>query len=131
MSDVKRKARNNLPVMRKSSSSGNVQRYKNLLPKAEWSNFCSARGDTRRELLNSFLESGQHSDKQIAEMMASQYNLQKINFSNFELDPKIVLRISRRICEKYCLIPIQEVEGTLIIAFSDPEIFKPKMIFLC
>ncbi len=91
-----------------------------ILPKKQWSRICAMAGKDRREFLNSVFDSKQYSNKQIADLMAKEHHLQKIQFSEFEIDPKVVLKIPRRICEKYGLIPVMEVEGTLIVAFSDP-----------
>ena len=107
-------------VMSKQSSGKKLQYHKHALPKKDWSKICAMKGKDRRDFLSSVFGSNQYSDDQIARLMADEYNLQKIDFAHFELDPKIVLKVPRRICEKYCLIPIMEVEDTLIVAFSDP-----------
>ena len=91
-----------------------------ILPKKQWSKICAMAGEDRREFLSSIFHSDQYSSGQIVDLMAKEYCLQKINFSDFEIDPKIAHKIPRRICEKYGLIPVMEVEGTIIIAFSDP-----------
>ena len=103
-----------------SQSSANLQHRKYALPKRDWSKFSVMKGQTRRNFLSSLLESEQYSDKQIAEFMSDHYHLQKIDFSEFELDPKVIDKVPKKICEKYTLIPIMEVEDNVIVACSDP-----------
>ena len=105
-------------VIKKDKST--LQHHKYVLPKKDWAKVSVMKGETRRNFLYSMFESGQYSDKQIAEFMADQYHLQKIDFSQFEIDSKTIFRVPRKICEKYTLIPVMEVEDTIIIAFSDP-----------
>ena len=107
-------------VVKSSTSSKGLQHQRHFLPKKDWAKICAMAGESRREFLSSLFESEQYSDKQLAELMAGHYHLQKIDFSEFELNTKTVLKIPRKICEKYSLIPVMEVEDTLIIAFSDP-----------
>ena len=119
----------NTPTLVKSKdskSSSGLQDSQHALPKKDWSKVCAMSGNNRREFLSSLFHSEQYSDKQIADLMADQYFLQKIDFSAFELDPKIVRKIPKRICEKYTLIPVMEVEDTIIVAFSDPGDIQAK-----
>ena len=102
------------------------KKHWHILPKKQWSKICAMAGKDRREFLSSVFDSKQYSNRQIAELMAKEHHLQKIQFSDFEIDPKVVLKIPRRICEKYGLIPVMEVEGTLIVAFSDPGDIQAK-----
>ncbi len=109
------------PVIVKTSSSKVLQdQKKDFLEKKNWDKFLSLTGESRKEFLTSIFNSGQYSDKQLAEWMAKHYHLQKIDFSDFELNKETVQKISRKICEKYNLIPIAEVEDVLVVAFSDP-----------
>jgi type IV pilus assembly protein PilB len=108
-----------VPAILKDKSQ-NIQHRKYALPKKDWAKIAVMKGETRRSFLFSIFESGQHSDKQVADFMAEKYHLQKIDFSQFELDPKVIYKVSKKICEKYTLIPVMEVEGTIVIAFSDP-----------
>ena len=103
-----------------SKSSGDLQHRQYTLPKKDWSKISAMKGENRRKFLLSLFESDHYSDSQIAEFMAGHYHLQKIDFSTFELDPKAIGKVPKKICEKYTLIPIMEVEDTIIVAFSDP-----------
>ncbi len=96
------------------------------LQKSDWKKIISMKGDTRRSVLSSIFQSSQYSDEQIATLMAQEYQLQKINFANFEIDTTILSKVPRRICEKYQLIPIMEVEDTIVVAFSDPGDIQAK-----
>ncbi len=126
--NVKKKQINTPAVVKSkdSKSSSGLQDSQHALPKKDWSKVCALSGNNRREFLSSLFHSEQYSDKQIADLMADQYYLQKIDFSAFELDPKIVQKIPKRICEKYTLIPVMEVEDTIIVAFSDPGDIQAK-----
>ena len=110
-----------MPIaVKNSTSSKGLEHQKYFLPKKDWTKVCAMTGEARREFLSSLFESEQYSGKQLAELMSSHYHLQKIDFSDFELNTQTVFKIPRKICEKYNLIPVTEVEGTLIVAFSDP-----------
>ena len=116
-----KKSQMKVPAILNSETSKNLQsQQKKFLEKEGLDKIFSMTGESRKEFLSSLSDSGQYSDKQLAEVMAKHYNLQKIDFSDFELDKNTVRKVSRKICEKYNLIPIMEVEGTLVVAFSDP-----------
>ena len=108
------------PIVIEKDKSNTLQYHKYALPKKDWAKISIMKGETRRNFLFSMFESGQYSDQQIADFMAEQYHLQKIDFSQFELDPKTIFKIPKKICEKYTLIPVMEVEDIIIVAFSDP-----------
>ncbi len=114
------------PVVVKKDKSKNIQYNKYALPKKDWAKISVMKGDTRRSFLFSVFDSGHYSDKQIADFMAEQYHLQKIDFSQFELDPKVIYKVPKKVCEKYTLIPVMEVEDTIIVAFSDPGDIQAK-----
>ena len=99
---------------------------KHTLQKKDWSKFSSMIGQDRRDFFSSLFHSQDYSDKQIADLMAEKYKLEKINFSNFELDPKVVFKVPKKICLKYNLIPIMEIEGAIVVAFSDPGDIQAK-----
>ena len=108
------------PAVLRKDKSKDIQHHKYALPKEDWAKISVMKGETRRSFLFSVFNSGQYSDKQIADFMADKYHLQKIDFSHFELDPKVIYKVSKKICEKYTLIPVMEVEDTIVVAFSDP-----------
>lgn len=110
----------------KTAKSSFLKHGKHFLQKTDWNKVVSMKGDIRRSVLSSIFQSGQYSDEQIATLMAQEYHLQKINFSEFEIDSQILSKVPRRICEKYQLIPVIEVEGTIVIAFSDPGDIQAK-----
>ena len=99
---------------------------KHNLQKKDWSKFSSMIGQDRRDFFSSLFSSQNYSDKQIADLMAEKYQLEKIDFSKFELDPKVVFKIPKKICLKYNLIPIMEIEGAIVVAFSDPGDIQAK-----
>ncbi len=110
----------------KTSRSKSLQFGKHALIRKDWSKITSMKGEVRREFLFSLFGSSKYSDDQIATLMGKQYHLQKIDFSSFEIDPKVVFKVPKKICQKYSLIPIMEVEGTIIVAFADPGDIQAK-----
>ena len=113
-------------ILDSDSQSGTLESHKRVLPKKDWSKILTMTGESRRDFLHLLFSSDQYSDKQIADFMVDQYHLQKIDFSSFELNPQIVKKIPKKICEKHNLIPIMEVGGTIVVAFSDPGDMQAK-----
>jgi len=77
-------------------------------------------GHERREAMNALYEFEAIPESDVASIVAKTHNCQKIDFSQFPPDEKVIRKIPRKICEKHILIPVMEVEGVLIVAFSDP-----------
>ena len=76
-------------VRHKRSQISQRDKYsQHILPQKQWSKICAMVGEDRREFLSSVFSSSQHSSKQVADLMAKEYQLQKINFTDFEIDPK-------------------------------------------
>ena len=109
-----------------SSSSGVARQSEYALGTKDWSKVCSMSGENRREFLTNMFQSREYSNQEIADLMAKHYNLPKFDLATFELDQKTVFKVPRRICEKYGVIPIQEVGDTIVVAFSDPGDIQAK-----
>ncbi len=90
-----------------------------LVP-AELDKIQNLSGKNRREFMDALASSGHLSGIDIANHLAKQYNVQKVNLSEFEPDPNVIMKVPKRICEKYNIIPLTEVEGTIIVASFDP-----------
>jgi type IV pilus assembly protein PilB len=60
-------------------------------------------------------------ENQILRAMEKGYGTPGVDVNTFEIDPQITSLINRDLCEKFCLIPIQKVGQTLVVAFSDPS----------
>ncbi len=74
----------------------------------------------RYKLIHSVFAQEGLSESEMASMMADIYKLQKIDFSEFEPDSKVVRLIPKKVCQKYTLIPCMKVEDVLVVAFCDP-----------
>ena len=79
----------------------------------------SANQLNRQDYIQSLIKDG-FSDKEIATQLAQQYNLQKVDFNQLAPDPKLCKKVPKKVCEKYMLIPIMQVEDSVIVAFCDP-----------
>jgi len=115
-----------VPALIKKADLKNYSGQKKELSKDMFSKVSNMRGLERRDYLNSLIKSNNYSEDSIADLMAEYYQLQKINFAQFEIDPKVIPLLSKKICEKYVVMPIMEVENILIIAFADPGDLQAK-----
>lgn len=59
-------------------------------------------------------------ESQILRALEKQYAVPGVEVSTFEVDPSVVALITKDICEKNTLIPLQKAGNTLVVAFSDP-----------
>ena len=80
---------------------------------------------TRQEHIQSLLKEGV-SDTELATQLAEQYNLQKIDFNQLNPDPNLCKKIPKKVCEKYGLIPVMQIEDAVIVAFYDPGDIEAK-----
>lgn len=80
---------------------------------------------TRQEHIQSLLKEGV-SDAELATQLAEQYNLQKVDFNQLKPDPDLCKKIPKKVCEKYGLIPVMQIEDAVIVAFYDPGDIEAK-----
>lgn len=60
-------------------------------------------------------------DQQILKALESAYSLPGIDLNSFDIQSNATSLVSRDVCEKHGLIPVQKVgTNTLVVAFSDP-----------
>ena len=77
-------------------------------------------GQDRRDAMNALYDFEAMPESDIVAVVAKSHGCQKIDFSQFPPDEKVIRKIPKKICEKHLLIPVMEVEGVLVVAFSDP-----------
>lgn len=71
-------------------------------------------------LMTALVNMGHISEKDLAEFLGRQHGLPTIDLLNFEIDPKAIELVSRQVCEKHRVIPVQKSDRTLVVAFADP-----------
>jgi len=59
-------------------------------------------------------------DNQILRAMEKYYQVPGVEVNNFEIDPNVTALVTREVCDRYTLIPIQKAGNTLVVAFADP-----------
>jgi type IV pilus assembly protein PilB len=59
-------------------------------------------------------------DNQILRALEKFYQVPGVEVNTFEIDQSVIGLVSREICDKYTLIPIQKAGQTLVVAFADP-----------
>lgn len=59
-------------------------------------------------------------DNQILRALEKYYQVPGVEVNNFEIDHSVTSLVSREICDKHTLIPIQKAGNTLVVAFADP-----------
>lgn len=60
-------------------------------------------------------------ENQILKALEKHYAVPGVEVNTFEVDPAVVGLITKDVCEKNTLIPLQKAGQTLVVAFSDPS----------
>lgn len=71
-------------------------------------------------LMTALVRMGYVREKEIADFLGRQHGVPTIDLANFEIDPKVIELVSRQVCEKHRVIPVQKADRTLVVAFADP-----------
>lgn len=58
---------------------------------------------------------------QVLRALEKHYGVPGVDVGTFEIDPTVLSILSRDVCEKNTLIPLQKASSTLVVAFSDPS----------
>lgn len=66
------------------------------------------------------LQQGLVKEVQILKALEAHYQVPSIDLNTFTIQPAVLEMISRDVCEKNHIIPIQKVGTTLVVAFADP-----------
>ena len=61
-----------------------------------------------------------NSETEVNELLTEQYGPPVINLGDFNIDPKVILKVPKKLARKYQLIPITCQGRTLVIAMADP-----------
>ena len=59
-------------------------------------------------------------DEEISSLLSRQYGVPSINLSQFEIDADVIKLVPAGTAQKYEVVPVSRVGGTLTIAMSDP-----------
>ena len=59
-------------------------------------------------------------EEDIAQALTSQYGFPYLPLSNYEIEDDVLAALSRDICNKFCLIPIDKIGASLTLAMADP-----------
>ena len=66
------------------------------------------------------VELGYVTEEAIATALAAQYGFPYLPLSTYNIDPKILELISKDIASQYCLIPLDKLGNSIVIATSNP-----------
>ncbi len=72
-------------------------------------------------LMTALVRKGFVKENDLSEFLAKEHGLPSIDLSVFDVDPELIKLVPKRICEKYMVFPVQKVDRTLVVAFSDPR----------
>lgn len=73
------------------------------------------------KLTTSIVSLGFLKENQILRALEKHYAVPGVEVSTFEIDQSVLSLVTRDICEKNVLIPLQKAGTTLVVAFSDPS----------
>ncbi|MBL8602853.1 MAG: type IV-A pilus assembly ATPase PilB [Myxococcales bacterium] len=60
------------------------------------------------------------SDKEITNFLAQEYRVPALDLSAVELDPELGKLVTRDVCERHKVVPVQRIGPSIIVAMSDP-----------
>jgi type IV pilus assembly protein PilB len=63
---------------------------------------------------------GYISDQEITSFLSNQYRVPAVNLEEYEIDPELMKLVSREVCERHKIVPLQRVGSTMTIAMADP-----------
>ena len=72
-------------------------------------------------LSSALVRLGYVNDKQMAEFLANQFNVQAIDLDQFDIDEDATKALPQEFCEKHCVVPVSKAGTTLVVAFADPS----------
>src|SRR5205814_2082359 len=73
-----------------------------------------------KSLGRTLLDLGAIGEADLVRALAEQLDLEFVDLSERRLDPAATALLSRTLAERYRAIPIEEQDGTLLVAMSDP-----------
>ncbi|MCX6012503.1 MAG: ATPase, T2SS/T4P/T4SS family [Chloroflexi bacterium] len=76
--------------------------------------------ETNRELNDILLDSGLIKPQQLALFKSIFYNVPFTNLQKYIIDPEIVNIVPEKIARKFCAIPIEMIDDTLVVAMDNP-----------
>lgn len=59
-------------------------------------------------------------EKDIAQVLTSQYGFPYLPLANYEIDDEVIKSVPENICRQFCLIPIDKIGKSLTLAMSNP-----------
>lgn len=85
-----------------------------------------------QKLTGAIIQLGFLKENQILRALEKHFAVPGVEVNNFQIDPNVVALVSKEICEKNSLIPLQKAGNTLVVAFADPSniIVKEDLRFL-
>lgn len=76
---------------------------------------------TGNRLTAAILSLGLMKENQILRALEKHFAVPGVEINSFEIDSSVTALVTRDICEKNLLIPLQKAGNTLVVAFSDPS----------
>ena len=59
-------------------------------------------------------------EKDIAQALTCQYGFPYLPLSSYEIDAEVIRSVPEKICQQFCLVPIDKIGKSLTIAMSNP-----------
>jgi len=59
-------------------------------------------------------------EKDIAQALTCQYGFPYLPLSSYEIDDEVVRSVPEKICNQFCLVPIDKIGKSLTVAMSNP-----------
>lgn len=75
----------------------------------------------KQQMIEVMIHSGLIDESELSQFMSEHYQCQIINLEDFEISPALIKKVPKKICEKFMVIPISQIEDTYVFACIDPS----------
>ncbi|MFN8945397.1 MAG: ATPase, T2SS/T4P/T4SS family, partial [Pseudobdellovibrionaceae bacterium] len=100
---------------------GEILVQQGIIKKEQLLTAIEAQKKTNQRLTAVLMSMGFVKDAQVRQALEAFYKIPAIDVSSFDIDREVIQLVSRTLCEKRNLIPLQNAGSNLVVAFSDPS----------
>lgn len=100
---------------------GEVLIKQGLIRPEQWTKVLEEQKRSGTRLTQVLIQQGLMKEPQILKALEAHYQVPGIDLNTFTIQPAVIEMVSREVCEKNTIIPVQKAGGTLVVAFADPS----------
>ena len=74
------------------------------------------------EMIQALLDKGHISERELANIFGKEFGFEVINnLNDYKISPEVLSLVPQKVCEKNILLPLVQIDKTLVVVFSDPS----------